>query len=118
MSVTDHLSRVPGAVVASPLSLCLAALALLFLSGAPAAQAAPCAPGLATPGCDGAMRPPVQANARPSFWPLEHPHQPDPCAPGMRHDDMPACNAVPTGAVVQGVMSLMQMMAPPAQQPH
>jgi hypothetical protein len=36
----------------------------------------------------------------------------------MRHDDAPACNAVAPGAVVQGVMSLMQMMVPPAQPPH
>jgi hypothetical protein len=90
--------------------------------GTPTTQVAPCAQGsVGAVGCNaGATRAmlPQLPNAMQKLSMGTRGILPDPCAPGVHREGMPGCNAGGAGAVVQGVMTFMQMMVPVVARPH
>ena len=136
MPVTDRFSCLPrGAVVTAAFLLALGAcdvapaLAITpaaaaitphtaMVGGAPI-QPVNCVPG--TAGCATGTAPAMPSQFQgvlgrfPAGW---HGGPPDRCAPHVHRDGEPDCNAVATGAILQGVSTIMQMFQPAAPPPQ
>jgi hypothetical protein len=95
------------------------------LPSAPAAPTAPCVPaGAGMAGCgSGAIRSMVPGLPGPlqNLLPGARDMRAESCGPGIRGNAAPGCNrgaAGGAGAVVQGVMTFMQVVSPTALLPH
>ena len=91
---------------------------------APVSPVAPCVrgvSGVAGTGCTAtASRSMIPGMPGPmqNMMPGRRDMRADGCGPGVRREGMADCNAGPSGAVVQGVMTLMQMLTPMAPLPR